>query len=251
VTSSYSVLAYWGPRRELPEECAPKLLQTLKALSEIDPALGYWIIDLRRGKPVLASSLDVDAAARWLIKGQNRSEVHHLPIPEFGYRFYASNQATSGPRHLAFDGSLGAYTKGPILANNICLATESLEAANSDIINFRTFESVLNAFVTIWNPTWCQAVPTDLLSITSRVDRVRHRPRLGGGWITYLAAPFAQKIVPPRSAKCEALNGGILMVATEETFLADNPEHVAIARDIDSALAPFNALPWPPDGATQ
>jgi hypothetical protein len=38
------------------------------------------------------------------------------------------------------------------------------------------------------------------------------------------------------------------MVATEETFLADNPGHVAIAREIDAALAPFNALPWPPDG---
>jgi hypothetical protein len=243
VTSRYSVLAYWGPRRESPEESAPKLLATFKALSEIDPALVYWLVDAHKGKPALASSLDVDAAARWIAKGQNRSEVRQLPIPEFGYLFYASNQTKSGPRYLAFDGKLGGYIKAPILTNYVCLAAEPLGPSNEDIINFRIFKSVLVAFVTIWNPTWCQAVPTDLLDITSRIDRVRHRPRLGGGWITYLAAPFAQKIAPPRSTKCEALKGGILMVAAEETFLADNPEHVAIAREIDAALAPFNALP--------
>src|SRR5258706_9498710 len=67
------------------------------------------------------------------------------------------------------------------------------------------------------------------------------------GWITYLAAPFAAKIAPPRSAMCEQVDGGLLMSATQETFRLDNPVHVAVARDIDAALAPINALPWPPD----
>ena len=65
--------------------------------------------------------------------------------------------------------------------------------------------------------------------------------------MTYLAAPFAAKIAPPHSAICEQVDGGLLMTATEETFQVDNPAHVAVARDIDAAMAPINALPWPPD----
>jgi hypothetical protein len=79
------------------------------------------------------------------------------------------------------------------------------------------------------------------------VDWRQNRPRFNGGWITYLAAPFAAKIVPPRSAKCEAANGGLMMVATEETFQVDNPAHMSVASEIDAALAPINVLPWPPD----
>ncbi len=37
------------------------------------------------------------------------------------------------------------------------------------------------------------------------------------------------------------------MAATAETFSVDNPAHLAAARDILKALAPFEALPWPPN----
>ncbi len=37
------------------------------------------------------------------------------------------------------------------------------------------------------------------------------------------------------------------MIATEETFRVDNPRQVAVAREIDAALAPLNALSWPPN----
>lgn len=248
MSSSYSILAYWGPRRESPSDCAPKLLHTFKALGDISPALSYW-----RTNPVgdgtwrPASTLDVETAARWIAGGAHLGDVHHLPISNLGYRVTALNQKGLGPRRLVFSGQFGAYTRAGMLANLVSLFTVPRHPENADIINFRIFKSVLLAFTEIWKPTWCQAIADDLLKEMPRVDRVLHRPRLGGGWITYLAAPFAEKIVPPLSAKCEALNGGILMVATEETFLVENAEHVAIARDIDAALAPFNALPWPPD----
>jgi hypothetical protein len=39
------------------------------------------------------------------------------------------------------------------------------------------------------------------------------------------------------------------MAATNETFITANPQHLAVARDIEAALAPVNALPWPLDAA--
>jgi hypothetical protein len=37
------------------------------------------------------------------------------------------------------------------------------------------------------------------------------------------------------------------MVATEERFDLDNPAHMAAALEIEDALLPVSALPWPQD----
>ena len=249
MTSRYSVLAYWGPRRETPAACAPKFLRTFDALAKIDPRLGQWFgRDPENGKPRLVSSLDVEDAARLIAQGQNLSEIGRKPMLEFGYRFVVTNELPWGPRYLSIDGKLGGYTTAAILANYVCLSTQPLHPENEGIINFPVFRSVLLALASIWNASWCRADATDLLlQLIPGVDAARRTPRINGGWMTFLATPFAAKITPPRSAKCEHVNGGLLMVATEQTFQVDNPAHVAVAREIDAALAPINALPWPPD----
>ena len=37
------------------------------------------------------------------------------------------------------------------------------------------------------------------------------------------------------------------MAATTETFAITDPTHLAAARAIHAALAPFNAVPWTPE----
>jgi hypothetical protein len=54
--------------------------------------------------------------------------------------------------------------------------------------------------------------------------------------------------MPPRSAIVEHTpQGGIVMIATKDRFDVTNPDHLAAAREIEAAIAPVNALPWPPD----
>ena len=52
---------------------------------------------------------------------------------------------------------------------------------------------------------------------------------------------------PPAAIVEHQPNGGLLMAATDETFDAGNPSHMAAARAIEAAAAPFNALTWPPE----
>jgi len=67
-------------------------------------------------------------------------------------------------------------------------------------------------------------------------------------WMTYLSPRFAPMVTPLRSAIVDRTpRGGIVMTATEERFDFTNPAHLAAAREIEAALAPVNALPWPPD----
>jgi hypothetical protein len=248
MTSSYSILAYWGPRRETPEACAPRLLQTFDALARIHPILSRWFCaDPASGKPRLVSSLDLQDAMRLIERGKSLSEIGRKPILEDGYHVVAMTELAWGPRRLTIHGNLGGYTAGPLLANNITLSTPKLDSENEAVINFRVFRSVVIGLASIWNATSCTATSSELLQLVPGVDWTRRQPRFNGGWITYLSAPFAATIAPPHSAICEQVNGGLLMTATQETFRIDNPAHVAVARDIDAALAPINALPWPPD----
>jgi Immunity protein 52 len=70
--------------------------------------------------------------------------------------------------------------------------------------------------------------------------------------MNYVSPRFASLITLLPSAIAErTAQGGLLMSATEETFRVDNPAHLAAARDILKALAPFAALPWPPDAAPE
>jgi len=72
------------------------------------------------------------------------------------------------------------------------------------------------------------------------------RPHFGLAWMTYISARFAPMITPPRTAITEHVpGGGLLMIATEERCSAENPAHMAVARDIEAGLAPVNAQPWP------
>jgi hypothetical protein len=61
--------------------------------------------------------------------------------------------------------------------------------------------------------------------------------------MTYLSAPLAAQITPPPGVICEQIKGGgLLLIATEESFDASNPSHLGAARKIRDALAPLNYL---------
>jgi hypothetical protein len=61
-------------------------------------------------------------------------------------------------------------------------------------------------------------------------------------WISYIGPRYAHLVTPPQSAVVERRpDGGLLMAATDETFVTANPAHLAAARDIEAAVAPFNA----------
>lgn len=242
----YEILAYWGPRPESSLDIAPRILRMHDALTEIDPLFASWSW-ISRTKAIPMTSLTVEKVAALLEKeGRNLSDFEREPIVDFGYSFGTYNDHR-GPCQTHVSGNAGAYTGSATLDNLVTVVFRAREPANAALINYRVFRATLLVLVKTWNATWAYARPYALDDLLPSFEKKRATPSFHGGWLTYLAAPFAAKITPPRSAKRERVNGGLLMVATEQTFQVDNPAHVAVARDIDAALAPINALPWPPD----
>ncbi|HEX7968828.1 MAG TPA: Imm52 family immunity protein [Stellaceae bacterium] len=240
----YSAVAYWGPRPQSPEACVAPFLRMLEALSAIDPVFGNWtFLGPTKGTPL--APLGKDDIARLIAEGVSR-EDDGTPFPQAGYQFGASNGRKRTGRGVKVRIHAGTSFAANYLINLAHLMTEPLDEANASLINLKILRPAMLALASAWDTTWCQVSPWGIEALETQ-PRPR-RPLLGLAWMTYISPRFAPMVTPPRSAIVERLpDGALLMIATEDRFDATNPAHLAVARDIEAALAPINALPWPPD----
>jgi hypothetical protein len=172
------------------------------------------------------------------------------PESYYGYHYGAWNRDTFGPTHRGFKVSFQANNllPRPHFLNHVVLETDYGIATEDNVVTFRLFRAVLLAIVEAWEPTWCIAYPVTIYDFWPRSADIH----LHLAWMSYVPPRFASLITPPPSAVAErTAKGGLLMSATAETFRVDNPAHLAAARDILKALAPFEALPWPADAAPE
>jgi immunity protein 52 of polymorphic toxin system len=243
MTVAYTITAYWGPRREGPAACATRLSRMLDALSAIDPVFGNWYCASRM-KMVAATSLDAKALAALIEKGVSREDTGE-PFAENGYWFGAFNDTRKNPRAIEISIHAGCSTSG---VNLVSLKTMPLNEENASFINLPVLKPAMLAIVSAWEATWCVTYPMDLFRLRTSATR----PWFSLAWMTYISPRFAPMITAPRAAISERLsNGALLMIASEERFETENPSHLAVARDIEAALAPVNALPWPRDAAPE
>ncbi len=245
----YEITGYWGPRRETPQTCAARLSRMFDALSAIDSVFGNWLCSSQM-KLVPHATLSLDGLAALIEKGVDRAEVSRRPTPQYGYRFGAVNSAKKNPRLVDVSVHAGQEVSANFFINTASIRTAPLDDQNASFINLQVFKPALLALASAWDVTWCAAYPWSLLDLRTKPNPPR--PWFSLAWMTYISPRFAPMITPPRSAISEWLpNGALLMIATEERFETENPAHLAVARDIEAALAPVNALPWPPDEAPE
>jgi hypothetical protein len=236
----YRIKSYWGPRDQTTEAIADHCLRMLDALVMIDPVFSRWFFDGRgdQERPVGEITRVLPA----LINGCANEE----PGDGSGYRFSFSNSGYRHARYIDILVSAGCRWSEPWLINSVGLATieQTFSPTDPQIVTLDIFRAALLAIARIWRVTWCAAYPTDLMRFWPKAGKQHFKP----AWMTYVSPRFAPLIVPTRAFETQRLTeGGILMVATRERFDVANAAHLAAAQVIDAAIAPLNALPWPPD----
>jgi hypothetical protein len=241
----FAIQSYWGARREEPAELGSRFWRMLQALSEVNPAFNDWkFIGTDRFWPLPPGP--GDELTRLIADGVATADDGD-PTPINGYRFGAGTR-TGSKSSLTIDVHAGSYAPNmQFYTNTAGLRTKPLSEENIGLIASPIFKAALLAITEAWDATWCSAYPWDIIPLwTPRL--AAERPMFKMAWITYLSPRFAPMVTPPRSAivECTA-SGGVVMTATEERFDVHNPAHVSAAREIEAALAPVNALPWPPD----
>lgn len=163
------------------------------------------------------------------------------PLPQLGYQLFAHNTMNMkrGPRNFESHMYAGGSIRWP--ANMIGIDTDYGVVPDPDVVTYKVFKGALLALAETFEATIGSAYPASLIDLWPN-DR-RGQLTLKLAWISYVAPRFAHLITPPSSAIVERRpDGGLLMAATDETFLATNPRHMGVAREIEVAVAPFNAL---------
>lgn len=248
VNYRYSVRGSWlGPANEKPAVTGAKFLQTLDALSSIDPLFAGWQFTGPWQIPEEHRSSFVPlAAARKRIAEIVESGVYiddfNKPCPEYGHSVIALAGAR-GPRQVAF----AASTKRQSF--DLSFGEYNI-ASDLSIVTYPLFKAALLAISASWDARWACAqafrndvvkVPTDFaLGIPAfRIDSAVQVPldptfpksNFHVPWIAYLSEEFAAGVTLARKIPTERTpDGGLLMTATEERLDPTNPQHARRAR---------------------
>jgi hypothetical protein len=244
IRPEYDILASWGPRVETPEAIAARFLACMDRLKQIHPAYDNWIFNLK-GKPrkfdALRETLGAAVAAR-VARAEDGD-----PTPIYGYRATVVNTMhKTHSRSLSVAVKAGAWANSGHFCNSALIETGNRVVPDPSIIAYPAFKAALLALAESCDAIYCSAYPRQIMDFWDPGRALRI------AWMSYVSPRFAPLITPPPSALVErTARGALLMAATDETFSTGNPAHLAAARDILAALAPFEALPWPPDATPE
>lgn len=237
----YTIFSCWGPRQETPQAIATRFLTLIDRLAPIDPVFGNWVYPL--DPEPIRLDLIRNEMAQVVARHVSRADDGE-PTPIDGYTTCVVNTDHRQPRCLDIYIQAGAYGSfyRPYYFNHASIRTCRGITPDPTILTFQIFRPALLALAEAFEAIWCCAYPNDVKF------SMKNGPFSRLGWMNYVAPRFAPLITPPQSAIVEYRpNGGLLMSATNETFVTANLQHLAVAREIEASLAPLNALPWPPD----
>ncbi|MHB8886094.1 MAG: Imm52 family immunity protein [Methylovirgula sp.] len=242
----YYTGVFWGPREESPEQLAARWLKLIERLQQIDPLFAHWYILTtwtESGPDAVPFDTQVTPLAEKIAANVSTSDSGE-PVPILGYQLFAKNNTLQkrGPR--GFEVHMYAGSPSRWTHNWIAIRTDYGVVPDSDVVTYRIFKGALLALAETFDASIGLAYPASLTDLRPK-DR---KPQRGFtlAWMSYVAPRFTHLITPPASAIVERRpDGGLLMAATDETFVTSNPSHLAVAREIEAAAAPFNALPYP------
>lgn len=228
-------------RQESAAEIGRRFLNTLDALSNINPRFGSWgLVDLE-GEPREDGFFrlkDVRSNLKEIVERGVRRDDFGTPEPERGYTISAYNHVES-PKTDSFSVDVRVSAGSDIpYSSGAQFETGWYVFPDPEIVTYPVFKAVLMTLARDWELTYALAYSQELS------DGWDDPPlKFDMAWMTYLSAPLAAQVVPPHDVVVEwTPDRGLLMIAAEQTFDTANPEHVAAAYRIRDALAPLNDL---------
>jgi hypothetical protein len=236
----YCISARWGLRLETAGALAERMQQLVARFRTIDPILAQWY-DWQSETRVVPLDLELGSLTKNIANSIDY-KGDGTPFYRGGYQFSVVNNDRNkwGPRGFRL------WLKGgsDVSRNFATLDTDYGFVPDSDVVTYAIFKAAVLAMSECFEATYCDGFHSDLKELWP--DRGHRMPALRLAWFSYVSPRFAPLVTPPSTAIVEYQpNGGLLMAATDETFVTANPKHLAVARDILAAVAPLNANAWP------
>jgi hypothetical protein len=239
INFNYEIRSSFPPHPEGPATLGAKFLNTLDALSRVDPTVFYdWqVIDLRAPPPLPLESVR-PRIAEIIESGVHRNDRESPPEPLFGYNAAALTNNPIGSHRLTLIINAGGKVKG----GYTWLQTGEWQVLpDPSIVTYPIFKTALLTINANWPAPWACAY-----AYRKDYDTV---PLIPGAplfpssifaipWMGYLSARLTTPFVlPPPEIQTERTpDGGLLMIATEDRLDPTNPEHLRRARIIAKTM---------------
>ncbi|MFY1826210.1 immunity 52 family protein [Myxococcus fulvus] len=236
---TYDVCAYWGARKESPEECAQRTAVLLGMLAECDSLLAHWYVPTRSRKDALKHPLmppDISTLTERFRRGVNREKGGPV-FEDLGFTFWFGNGG-SGETLVDLRIKCGAYSGG---SSNYCWMTLPRKGPHFErMVEVPVLTNFMRAMFSAWSPDW--------MLTGSNLYRMKYREPDASpfslGWMTYLANHVGRVPPLPAPVRIEPVEDkGMLILLTPERFTVSNPEHVALARRVRELLARAGLMP--------
>jgi|SRR6218665_271995 len=224
---SYMAGAYWGPRKELPEECAWRAERFLTTIAEIDPSFSRWYQQGRSRKDALTKPIEPTRAAleKLIRRGRDRQ------FAELGYSVWAWNGVCVDYEDCGLNFGCGLYAEGQ---SNRCVFNLPSRGPNAErVLTASVLSGLVRSMVLAWAPE------LSIAASTMPLKPQKELPRVGTfvNWLMYF--PRSRGPVPllPDPVRVEPIEDkGTLVVLTPERFTVANPEHLELAQRVHELL---------------
>ncbi|WP_347402514.1 immunity 52 family protein [Corallococcus macrosporus] len=231
---TYYAGAYWGARRETPEDCARRTARLLELLSPCDPFLARWYKLTRSLKDARKFPLmpppDMPTLTEMFRRGVNRERGKPV-IEQLGFNVTFGN---GGGAYDSADLSIlcGCYSK--VVPNSCVLSLPTLgRSPNAErVISAPVLTEAVRSMALAMDPDWAVAMSQSHRDIE---DDAQASPWVG--WVTYFSRQRGTVPPLPAPVRIEPVEDkGTLILLTPERFTVANPEHVALARRVRELL---------------
>lgn len=232
---TYYAGAYWGPRKESPEECARRTAAFLNLLAPCDPFLAHWYKPARSRKDARKHPLmppDVATLAEFFRRGVNREKGGPV-FEDLGFTFWFGNGGGNyDSANLQI--TCGGYSEA---VSNVCVLTLPTPGygANADrVLTAPVLTHAVRSMALAWEPDWAFVTSSSYQRQYPEADSAP----FSLGWVTYLSRGLGTVPPLPAPVRIEPVEDrGTLILLTPERFTVANPEHVALATRIRELLA--------------
>jgi hypothetical protein len=233
---NHSIIALWPDRPESEAEIGDKLVRTLDALGQIDPAFREW--GLRWSKPLGLIPLEAlrDHMAAYIGTTHTR-DWKDRRARGYGYHPMALNLLRCGEevepgRRINLDVCAGATRDN---LNRLALGPHFGPPFAPEITAYPVFKAMLLLVAEIWPSDWVGAAayprwpPAKIIvdGVETIPPPTRPYSRFGMPWMTYLSPENAERVRPPAEILTQPVaDGGVLLIACEETLDPNNSDHL-------------------------
>lgn len=241
--NTFQVAAVWRFRNESVEDLADGALKTMDALTEICPFCEEWNVPNYSQPgygpdemmiPTIPLPQVRHRLADFVGYGVSRDD-DGTPNPRGGFSLRTGTEQELVSRHIQM-GCHGARLNAGSRASGASFRTAHNTYPDPAITAYPVIRKILTAYIRIWKPDYAVATTSDLIEHERYLGRI-----FAGKWMIYLSSALAKRIANTDDVPIvQVADGGLILIAADETFDVANPAHLAGARAIRDAIAPLN-----------